>query len=99
MKKIFVFLFVLLCKNGYPATGSANDGELMVLVVLAIIVLLLGVGYGIDLLKRLFKTYIVKIRNHFQKRKENQEINHEFESITIPAVQVYWIHQPYWADA
>jgi hypothetical protein len=89
MKKIFVFLFVLLCKSGFPATGSANDGELMAIVVIGIILLLLGVGYGIGMLKQLFKSYISKIRDLYQKRKENQEINNEYQNDTIPSIQAF----------
>ncbi len=68
MKKIVPFLFILIFKNAYSATGSASDGDLIPLVVLGIFLLMLGTGYGIGMLKRLFKTGISQIRNQHLKK-------------------------------
>jgi|APIni6443716594_1056825.scaffolds.fasta_scaffold790971_1 hypothetical protein len=56
MKKILSVLFILSISNCYSATGNASDGELFALSVLVIILVILGIGYFIDNLKRFIKT-------------------------------------------
>jgi hypothetical protein len=89
MKRILSFLLIILVKNAYSATGSASDGDLIPFIVLAIFLLFLGAGYGIDMLKRVFKTVITKIRNQHQKQEENQEINNEYNREEIPLSHVF----------
>ena len=54
-KKIFLYgllltLFNLLCLQAFAGTGGANDGQVMVLVILAILLCILGILYFFPLL-------------------------------------------------
>jgi len=54
-KKIFLFrflilFFILLDKHSFAGTGGPNDGQVMVLVILAILLCILGILYFFPLL-------------------------------------------------
>jgi len=54
-KKIFLYgllltLLNLLCLQVFAGTGGANDGQVMVLVILAILLCILGILYFFPLL-------------------------------------------------
>ncbi len=54
-KKIFLFgflilFFILLDKHAFAGTGGPNDGQVMVLVILAILSVILGILYFFPLL-------------------------------------------------
>ena len=79
MKKFLFFLSVLIFKDAYPATGNASDGVLLPLVVLAVLMLILGIDFGIKRMKCLVLNYWSKIRNNYLNAKEeSHESDHEF---------------------
>lgn len=68
--------------NCFSATGNANDGELLALIVLVMIILILGIGYFIDFLKRKIKTYVLKRK--IQGNNINEEYKNTFVHQNIP---------------
>ena len=82
MKTTLSFLFVLSINNCYCATGNASDGELLTFVVLALLALILGIGYFIDFLKHVFKT--ASIKKWFRKRKADAGFNNTFHHDNTP---------------
>ena len=61
MNKIRTILFILLISDCKAATGNASDGPIMAIVVIGLILLIVGTGYFIDLMKNKLK--------EFRKRK------------------------------
>ena len=57
MSKIITFLFILLIVDCKAATGNASDGPLLSLVVFILLLLILGTGYFIDLMKSKLKEF------------------------------------------
>jgi sterol desaturase/sphingolipid hydroxylase (fatty acid hydroxylase superfamily) len=50
IKKIFLFgllltLFNLLCGQAFAGTGGANDGQVMLLAILAVLLVIFGILY------------------------------------------------------
>lgn len=60
MNKIITFLFILLISDCKAATGNASDGPIMAIVVITLIMLIVGTGYFIDLIKRKLKEFRTK---------------------------------------
>ena len=60
MNKRITFIFILLMGDCKAATGNANDGPLLAIVVLGLIPLILGTGYFIDLTKSKLKDFRTK---------------------------------------
>jgi len=78
MKKILSFLFSLIISNCYSATGSASDGELGAMVILALIALIVATGYFIDFLKRIIKTGTFKKLFHKSKPDDGGEFGNTY---------------------
>jgi hypothetical protein len=57
MNKIISALFILLIGNCKAATGNASDGPLITIVVFILLLLILGTGYLIDLMKNKLKEF------------------------------------------
>ena len=57
MNKIITVLFILLISDCKAATGNASDGPIMAIVVIALILLIVGTGYFIDLMKNKLKEF------------------------------------------
>ncbi|MFZ4772286.1 MAG: hypothetical protein ACOYLO_19025 [Ferruginibacter sp.] len=60
MNKLITFIFILLISDCKAATGNANDGPLLAIVVIGLILLILGTGYFIDLTKSKLKEFRTK---------------------------------------
>jgi hypothetical protein len=73
MKKIITVLFILLINDCKAATGNASDGPLMAIAVIGLILLIVGTGYFIDLMKSKLKEFrqrrLIK-RNNFDQDGE-----------------------------
>jgi len=88
MKNILSFLFILILSNCYSATGSASDGEIGALVILAILALIVATGYFIDFLKRFIKTGSIKRLFHKRKTDEGGELGNTHLHENIPLSNV-----------
>jgi len=88
MKNILSFLFILILSNCYSATGSASDGEIGALVILAIIALIVATGYFIDFMKRSIKTGSIKRLFHRRKTDKDGEVEDSYfhENSTLSQV-------------
>jgi len=60
MNKLITLIFILLISDCKAATGNANDGPLLAIVVIGLILLILGTGYFIDLTKSKLKEFRTK---------------------------------------
>ena len=73
MNKIITVLFILLISDCKAATGNASDGPLFVVVVIGLMLLIVGTGYFIDLMKCKIKEFrkkrLIK-RNYFDHDDE-----------------------------
>ncbi|MFA5973271.1 MAG: hypothetical protein WC780_13050 [Lentimicrobiaceae bacterium] len=73
MNKLITVLFILLISDCNAATGNASDGQLLAIVVIGLILLIVGTGYFIDLMKSKLKEFrkrrLIK-RNNFDKDSE-----------------------------
>jgi len=57
MNKIITVLFILLISDCKAATGNASDGPILAIVVIGLILLIVGTGYFIDLMKSKLKEF------------------------------------------
>ena len=73
MKKFFLFVAILASIKCYAATGSASDGELAVLIVIAVLVLPVASVYFIRFLKHTIRDM------HTRRMLENHGIDHNGE--------------------
>jgi hypothetical protein len=73
MKKFFLFAVVLATIRCYAATGSASDGELAVLIVIAILLLPVASVYIIRFLKQTIRDM------HTRRMLENHRVDHNGE--------------------
>jgi len=85
MNKIITILFILLMSECKAATGDASDGPLFAIVVIGFMLLIIGAGYFIDLMKSKLKEY----RKKRQIRMNNPDHDSEFLNPFIKAV-----HEP-----
>jgi hypothetical protein len=60
MNKLITLIFILLISDCNAATGNANDGPLLAIVVLGLILLILGTAYFIDFMKSKIKDFRTK---------------------------------------
>jgi hypothetical protein len=60
MNKITTVLFIFLISDCKAATGNASDGPLMSIAVIGLLLLIIGTGYFIDLMKCKLKEYRTK---------------------------------------
>ena len=71
MNKLITFIFILLISDCKAATGNANDGPLLAIVVIGLILLILGTGYFIDLTKSKLKEF--RKRRRIKKNNIDQD--------------------------
>jgi hypothetical protein len=88
MKNTLSLLFILIMSNCYSATGSASDGEIGALFILAIIALIVATGYFIDFLKRIIKDGTIKRVFHKRKTDEDGELGNTYFHENISLSQV-----------
>jgi hypothetical protein len=88
MNKILTILFILLISDCIAATGNASDGPIMAIAVIALILLIVGTGYFIDLMKNKLKEFrkkrLIKRNNYDQGGEFLNSFNKtipEFDSI------------------
>ena len=74
MNKIITALFILLISDCKAATGNANDGPLLVIVVIVLMLILFGIGSFIDYMKGKIKDF----RTSRLIKKDNTDQNGEF---------------------
>lgn len=74
MNKIITVLFVLLISDCKAATGDASDGPLLAIVVIGLILLIVGTGYFIDLMK----SKLIEFRKRKMMKKNNFDQDSEF---------------------
>lgn len=58
MKKIFFYFFMFVPFFLFAGTGSARDLEYIILVLTAILLLIVGIPYGIKLILRVYKRIV-----------------------------------------
>ncbi len=71
MNKFLTFIFILLVSECKAATGNANDGPLLVIVVMGLMLLILGIGYFIDFTKSKLKEF--RTRRQIKKSNIDQD--------------------------
>ena len=74
MNKIITVLFILLINDCKAATGNASDGPLLAIIVIGLLLLIIGIGYFIDLMKSKLKEF----RTRRLINKNNIDQNGEF---------------------
>jgi hypothetical protein len=57
MNKVLTIIFLAIISYSKAATGSASDGPLFVIAIIGMILLIVGIGSFIDLMKSKFKEY------------------------------------------
>lgn len=82
MNKILTILFILLISNCKAATGSARDGQLMAIAVIGLLLLIVGTGYFIDLMKSKLKEF----RKKRLINKNNIDQDSEFLNSFNPSI-------------
>ena len=89
MNKIITVLFVLTAGVCNAATGNASDGSLVAVAIIALVMLIAGTGYFIDLMKRKLKEFRIKrLSKKNSVDNESELLNpftraiHELDSIT-----------------
>jgi len=88
MNKVITFLFIFFISECKAATGNANDGQLLAIVVIGLMLLIVGTGYFIDFMKRKIKdfrtTRLIKKNNIDHDGEFLNSFNkaiHEFDGI------------------
>jgi len=76
MNKIITVLFILLISDCKAATGNASDGPIMAIVVIALIILIVGTGYFIDLMK----SKLTEFRKRRRINRNNLDQDGEFSN-------------------
>lgn len=71
MYKIITVLFILLISDCKAATGNASDGPLMAIAVIGLLLLIIGTGYFIDLMKSKLKEF--RTRSLIKKNNSDQD--------------------------
>jgi hypothetical protein len=71
MNKVITFLFIILFNECNAATGNASDGQLLAIVILSFIILILGIGYFIDFMKKKIKEF--RTRRLLRKNTADQD--------------------------
>ena len=89
MNKISTVLLVLTAGVCNAATGNASDGSIAAIVIIALIMLIAGTGYFIDLMKRKLKEFRAKrLSKRNSVDNESELLNpftraiHELDGIT-----------------
>jgi len=78
MNKLITVLFILLISDCNAATGNASDGQLLAIVVIGLILLIVGTGYFIDLMKSKLKEFRkrrLSKRNNFDHDHDSEFLN------------------------
>ncbi len=74
MNKLITVLFILLISDCRAATGNASDGPLLAIAVIGLIMLIVGTGFFIDLMKSKLKEF----RKKRLIRRNNLDQDDEF---------------------
>jgi hypothetical protein len=79
MKKFFLFLFIIVTKNSFSATGSAYDGIVFIGAILAFMLLLLATSYLIDfIVARIKEARIKRVQ-----RKDSEANNEKYDDLCL----------------
>lgn len=82
MKNFITVLFILLISDCKAATGNASDGPLFAVAIIALMLLIVGTGYFIDMMKNKLKEF----RKKKLIKRNNLDQDNEFLSSFTKAI-------------
>ncbi len=79
MNKVVTFLFIFMIINCNAATGNASDGQLMAALVIAMMMLVVGIGFFVGFMKNKIK----EIRSGKLFRKDSQDNKGDYLNLLL----------------